>query len=114
MDLTQQIRNEQRHLTEINDSLASLDIAIGFLVSVGGESNRPLLEFITDTLRMDRGSLGHATGKCRLKHTKALWLLLSHERARRMQAYQQVGLMLGSLEWEPCTLALPIGSREML
>ncbi len=91
MDLMQQIRNEQRDLIEVNDSLSSLDIAIGFLVSVGGEPNRPLLDFVTGTLKMDKGTLGHATGKCRLKHTKALWLLLSHERSRRMQAHQQVG-----------------------
>ena len=46
------ISNELRHLTDLTNSLANLDIAIGFLVSVGGEPESLLASFMTGTLRM--------------------------------------------------------------
>jgi len=41
-----------RQLLDINDLLANLDITVGFLVSVGGDPNASLVQFMTDTLKM--------------------------------------------------------------
>ena len=46
------IQNELRHLPEVTLSLANLDIAIGFLVSVGGLPDSLLADFMTKTLGM--------------------------------------------------------------
>lgn len=39
-------------LTDVNDLLADLDIAVGFLVSIGGNPNDNLVHFMTDVLKM--------------------------------------------------------------
>lgn len=39
-------------LLDVNDLLASLDITVGFLVSVGGDPNGSLVQFMTETLKM--------------------------------------------------------------
>jgi len=39
-------------LLDVSDLLANLDITVGFLVSVGGDPNASLVQFMTDTLRM--------------------------------------------------------------
>ena len=39
-------------LPEVNDLLANLDIALGFLVSVGGEGDQHIVKFMVDTLKM--------------------------------------------------------------
>ena len=88
--LQQQICGVLRHLTELNDSLATLDITIGFLVSVGGDCDMPVLDFIRGTLKMESGPLGRAAQKCCLRHTQALWLLLAHQRAKQLTVGEQV------------------------
>lgn len=42
----------RQKLLDVNDLLASLDITVGFLVSVGGDANVSLVHFMTDTLKM--------------------------------------------------------------
>jgi len=42
----------RQKLLDISDLLASLDITVGFLVSVGGDPNDSLVQFMTDTLKM--------------------------------------------------------------
>ena len=44
-------------MVEVSDCLSHLDIAIGFLVSVGGDRETLLDEFMTDTLQMETGTL---------------------------------------------------------
>lgn len=44
-------------LVEVTELLADLDITVGFLMSVGGDPNASLIQFMTDTLHM----------KCRLQ-----------------------------------------------
>lgn len=39
-------------LLDVNDLLASLDITVGFLVSVGGDPNASLVQFMIETLKM--------------------------------------------------------------
>jgi hypothetical protein len=72
----------RQKLTDVNDLLASLDITIGFLVSVGGEPNAGLVRFMTDTLRMKpHQQLLRVIHSCRLMHVESLWLLLSYMRS---------------------------------
>ena len=42
----------RQKLLDMSDLLASLDITVGFLVSVGGDPNDSLVQFMTDTLKM--------------------------------------------------------------
>jgi hypothetical protein len=72
----------RQKLTEVNDLLASLDITVGFLVSVGGEPNASLVRFMTDTLQMKpHQQLLNVIQSCRLMHVESLWLLLSYMRS---------------------------------
>lgn len=48
-----QIRGDVRYMAEITECLASLNITIGFLVTIGGEPETMLQTFMTDTLQMD-------------------------------------------------------------
>lgn len=42
----------RQKLLDVSDLLASLDITVGFLVSVGGDPNASLVQFMTETLKM--------------------------------------------------------------
>jgi len=42
----------RQKLLDVSDLLANLDITVGFLVSVGGDPNVGLVQFMTDTLKM--------------------------------------------------------------
>ena len=50
------IMGELSHLPDICDCLATLDIAIGFLLSVGGDSNTSLKQFLSEKLRLNVAS----------------------------------------------------------
>lgn len=39
-------------LLDVSDLLANLDITVGFLVSVGGDPNASLVQFMTETLKL--------------------------------------------------------------
>ena len=51
--ITKQIENECRDFVQLSESLANLEIAIGFLQSVGGQPESSLVEFMTKTLSME-------------------------------------------------------------
>lgn len=42
----------RQKLLDVSDLLANLDITVGFLVSVGGDPNASLVQFMTETLKM--------------------------------------------------------------
>jgi hypothetical protein len=48
----QEIQNDLNYLPALSDMLNSLDIAIGFLVSIGGDPAAPLIGFLKEKLRM--------------------------------------------------------------
>ncbi len=48
----QEIQNDLTYLPALSDMLNSLDIAIGFLISVGGEPTALLIEFLQKKLCM--------------------------------------------------------------
>jgi len=47
-------------LPELNDLLAKLDVAVGFLVSVGGDADVRIVKFMVDTLKMKLSPLAFA------------------------------------------------------
>ncbi|KAK2149470.1 hypothetical protein NP493_2985g00001, partial [Ridgeia piscesae] len=84
------IQKELHHLPDVTNSLTNLDIAIGFLVSVGGQPDALLTDFMSKTLGMRVGIHSQqARQHCCLKHVKSLWLLMSHERAKLLARHGQ-------------------------
>ncbi|RMX46188.1 hypothetical protein pdam_00007847 [Pocillopora damicornis] len=98
-----QIINDLRSsLSDVCDVISSLDIAIGFLASSGGQPERPLKWYIHEVLKlpkdrglksatsvlilswvlMDYAILLKAEQHCSLSHTLALWRLMALERAK--------------------------------
>ncbi|XP_022796393.1 E3 ubiquitin-protein ligase rnf213-alpha-like isoform X3 [Stylophora pistillata] len=72
-------------LSDVCDVMSSLDIAIGFLASSGGQPERPLKSYLHDVLKLpkDRGLKSPtAEQHCSLSHTLALWRLMALERAK--------------------------------
>ncbi len=50
--IQQQIEAECSHLGELSELLADLEVAIGFLASVGGEPSMPLAQYMNKVLQM--------------------------------------------------------------
>ena len=46
------MERELIHLADVSDLLASLNIAVGYLVSIGGDPEMKILRFMSDTLKM--------------------------------------------------------------
>ena len=65
----QQILTMYQHLPDVSDAIATLDIAIGFLVSVGGKPDMAIDEFLSKQLHMEE-RLAQSTQKCQLRHVK--------------------------------------------
>ncbi|XP_022800358.1 E3 ubiquitin-protein ligase rnf213-alpha-like [Stylophora pistillata] len=72
-------------LSDVCDVMSSLDIAIGFLASSGGQPQRPLKWYLHEVLKLrkERGLKSPtAEQHCSLSHTLALWRLMALERAK--------------------------------
>lgn len=72
-------------LSDVCDVLSSLDIAIGFLASSGGQEERQLKSYLHETLKLpkERGLKSPtAEQHCHLSHTLALWRLMALEKAK--------------------------------
>jgi len=53
-----EMERELKHrLTDVTDLLASLNIAVGFLVSIGGDPEMNILRFMSDTLKMKQQNI---------------------------------------------------------
>nr|XP_006819936.1 PREDICTED: E3 ubiquitin-protein ligase RNF213-like [Saccoglossus kowalevskii] len=83
-----QIVTEMKSLTDVCDSLACLDIAIGFLASSGGKADMYIIKYLVDTLKMDKENM-KVRHSCQLKHILSLWQLLAVEKARRLTLNSQ-------------------------
>jgi len=82
---SQIISDLRSSLSEICDVLSSLDIAIGFLSSSGGQTRMPLKWYLHEVLKLprDRGLRSpSAEQHCNLSHTLALWRLMALEKAK--------------------------------
>jgi hypothetical protein len=87
----QQILGQLTHLTQLNDALATLDIALGFIIAVGDMGHKSIPDFIVNVLHIDNPNLDtEAIKRCELAHTKALWVLLSQARSQLLASYDQV------------------------
>jgi len=64
-------------LPEVNDLLANLDIAVGFLVSVGGAPDMLIVKFMVDTLKMKALTLTSAVCVQKAIYSTDLYLLLN-------------------------------------
>ena len=83
-------------MSEFNQSLHILDIAIRFLTTVGGNKDMTIHDFLTEVLKMNCDGLGKAAQKCKLCHMQSLWIMLAHERAKLLTAAEQVCFLLFS------------------
>ncbi|XP_077980164.1 E3 ubiquitin-protein ligase rnf213-alpha-like [Glandiceps talaboti] len=83
-----QILSELRSLTDVCDSLACLDIAIGFLATSGGKPDMLVTKYLTTILKMDKDEM-KVKYSCHLRQVLALWQLLAVERARRLTLHSQ-------------------------
>ncbi|XP_011226480.2 E3 ubiquitin-protein ligase RNF213 isoform X2 [Ailuropoda melanoleuca] len=68
------------------EALSVIEVTLGFLSTAGGDPNMPLSVYVRDMLRMgDRTALAlKAFSRCQLKHTIALWQLLSAYRSEQL------------------------------
>ncbi|XP_077980160.1 E3 ubiquitin-protein ligase rnf213-alpha-like [Glandiceps talaboti] len=83
-----QILSELRSLTDVCDSLACLDIAIGFLATSGGKPDMLVTKYLTTVLKMDKDEM-KVKHQCKLKHVLSLWQLLAVEKAKKLTLNQQ-------------------------
>ncbi|XP_064634464.1 E3 ubiquitin-protein ligase rnf213-alpha-like [Lineus longissimus] len=76
------------HYHGLPDSMAHLDVAIHFLLSVGGDPETKLITFMCDTLKLpEKIFTSQIRQHCLLMHIQSLWLILSMERSRQMHCY---------------------------
>ncbi|XP_052808436.1 E3 ubiquitin-protein ligase RNF213-like [Mya arenaria] len=89
VSLTTETKNaiieECTNLPELCTSIDNLNIAVKFLQAIGGSTESFLDTFMTKTLRMEH-ALSNQTARrtCMLKHTRALWLLLTLQKSKLM------------------------------
>ncbi|KAL5009497.1 hypothetical protein ScPMuIL_011802, partial [Solemya velum] len=85
MAVKNQICSEFRSLTDICSCLHQLDIAISFLISVGGSRDDSLEHFMLETLKMEWPIESQkARQRCKFCHVRSLWFLLSMEKSKRL------------------------------
>ncbi|XP_033095331.1 E3 ubiquitin-protein ligase RNF213-like [Anneissia japonica] len=81
------IVTELKSFQNLCKSLASLDIAIGFLANYKAEGDMLIKNYLQDKLAMpvDKGLISStASQQCRLKHILALWQVLAVDKALRL------------------------------
>ncbi|XP_072028165.1 E3 ubiquitin-protein ligase rnf213-alpha-like [Amphiura filiformis] len=89
----QDILLDLKSITDLCDCLAVVDIAIGFLVSTGGEPDTNIIEYLAESgINLPKEQRSQITAKARhrsLKHILDLWQLLGVERAKRRLASEK-------------------------
>uniref|UniRef100_A0A673VDP0 Ring finger protein 213 n=1 Tax=Suricata suricatta TaxID=37032 RepID=A0A673VDP0_SURSU len=65
------------------EALSLVEVTLGFLSTAGGNPNMPLKVYVQDMLRMG-DQTAPALHRCQLKHTVALWQLLSAHRSEQL------------------------------
>ncbi|XP_026908049.2 E3 ubiquitin-protein ligase RNF213 isoform X1 [Acinonyx jubatus] len=68
------------------EALSLIEVTLGFLSTAGGNPNMPLNVYVQDVLRMGEQTalVLKALHRCQLKHTMALWQLLSAHRSEQL------------------------------
>ncbi|XP_043925567.1 E3 ubiquitin-protein ligase RNF213 [Protopterus annectens] len=81
------ISGELHSYSDVCESLSVVEVTLGFLAMAGGDSNIPLVEYVKKDLRMEDQVTQHiekALSRCSLKHSIALWQLLSSRKSESM------------------------------
>ncbi|XP_069511290.1 E3 ubiquitin-protein ligase RNF213 isoform X2 [Ambystoma mexicanum] len=81
------ISGELHSYSDICEALSLTDVVLGFLATAGGESDQPLVQYVEDVLKMgDQTSalVLEALSRCHLKHTIALWQLLTARKSEHL------------------------------
>lgn len=69
--------------------LGQLDIAMAFLISIGGEEDTQLTDFLMNTLQINYKPCNSTVDQCQLKHVEQLWRLLSMQKAYLITTLKQ-------------------------
>lgn len=78
--VTDAISKDLNAFSDVCEALNIVDIQLGFLATSGGEPDLFLTQYVENVLQMREQSnehVLHALKRCRLKHTVALWQLLT-------------------------------------
>ncbi|ELT95387.1 hypothetical protein CAPTEDRAFT_208661 [Capitella teleta] len=86
---SEKLLNNFWELPDLCSLIGLLDIAMAFLISIGGKTDTLLTEFIGDTLRMERQIRNSTVEKCQLRHVEHLWRLLSMQKAHLMSSLKE-------------------------
>ncbi|XP_053149440.1 E3 ubiquitin-protein ligase RNF213 [Hemicordylus capensis] len=81
------ISGELQSYSDICEALAVTEITLGFLATAGGDSKLTLAEYVENILQMGSQTSAHvlrALSRCHLKHTIALWQLLSSHKSEQL------------------------------
>uniref|UniRef100_A0A8D0H9P7 Ring finger protein 213 n=1 Tax=Sphenodon punctatus TaxID=8508 RepID=A0A8D0H9P7_SPHPU len=78
------ISGELQSYTDICEALQATEIVLGFLAMAGEDPDMPLINYIQDILQMGNQMSLHALSRCHLKHSIALWQLLSTRKSEQM------------------------------
>ncbi|XP_053146867.1 E3 ubiquitin-protein ligase RNF213-like isoform X2 [Hemicordylus capensis] len=81
------ISGELQSYSDICEALTVTEITLGFLAMAGGDSEMTLAEYVENILQMGSQTSAHmlkALSRCHLKHTIALWQLLSSHKSEQL------------------------------
>uniref|UniRef100_A0ABM5FN25 E3 ubiquitin-protein ligase RNF213 isoform X1 n=1 Tax=Pogona vitticeps TaxID=103695 RepID=A0ABM5FN25_9SAUR len=81
------ISGELHSYSDICEALYVTEITLGFLAMAGGEPEVTLAKYVEDTLKMGSQTSAHilkVLSRCHLKHTTALWQLLSSHKSEHL------------------------------
>uniref|UniRef100_A0A8B9ZNF4 RING-type E3 ubiquitin transferase n=1 Tax=Anas zonorhyncha TaxID=75864 RepID=A0A8B9ZNF4_9AVES len=81
------ISGELQSYSDVCDALSVIEITLGFLAMAGENAEMFLTDYIANVLQMGDQTNPHvlqALGRCRLKHSIALWQLLSTRKSEQL------------------------------
>ncbi|XP_062976189.1 E3 ubiquitin-protein ligase RNF213-like [Elgaria multicarinata webbii] len=81
------ISGELQSYSDICEALSVTEITLGFLAMAGGDPEMTLTEYVENILQMGSQTSAHvlkALSRCQLKHTTALWQLLSSHKSEQL------------------------------
>uniref|UniRef100_A0A7M4G2W3 RING-type E3 ubiquitin transferase n=1 Tax=Crocodylus porosus TaxID=8502 RepID=A0A7M4G2W3_CROPO len=85
------ITGELQSFNDICEALSVTDVVLGFLATAGGDADMLLITYIQDVLQMGDTSppVLQALSRCSLKHSIALWQLLSTHKSEQLLRLKQ-------------------------
>ncbi|XP_019338481.2 E3 ubiquitin-protein ligase RNF213 isoform X2 [Alligator mississippiensis] len=85
------ITGELQSFNDICEALSVIDVVLGFLATAGGDADMLLITYVQDVLQMGDTSppVLQALSRCSLKHSIALWQLLSTHKSEQLLRLKQ-------------------------